>query len=160
MNDQDRLAIAAKQHEVGFPVAWFGSFVGALGSFADGNTVLDEVDRTGAPSAMAPAAVLVARQQVVPVVLLRGSMIHEAIDRLVADNGATMQARQPAGDLLRRPAHRKEVADATPQGWLARQLVASAASSSSVGQDDGSLGIVSARPANGGWAGCCGAARG
>src|SRR5437763_16510067 len=64
-----------------------------------------------------------------------------------------MLVRQPAGDLLGRPSHRKAVADEIAQGGLARQLVAASASSSSPGQFDGPLGAVAAaRPAPAGLA--------
>src|SRR4029453_12928389 len=122
MDDQGGLAIGAEQHEVGLPVAGFGPGIGDGRPLADGDAGLDVVDGAGAALAPRPAAVLAAGQEAVPIVLLRGAVIDEAIDRLVADDRATMLARQPAGDLLRRPPHRKEVTALVPQSRLAPPL--------------------------------------
>lgn len=142
VHDQHGLAVFAKQHEVSFPMPWFMAGVGAFRSLAEGDTVFDEVDGTGTPPAEPATAVLVAPQQMVPVVLLGGPMIDETIDGLMADDGVTMQVRQSAGDLLGRPSHRKAVADEASQGGLARQFVATAAPAPAPGEPDGAVGLV------------------
>src|SRR5215475_4302523 len=142
VNDQDGLAGDAEQHEVGLPVARFGPGIGGDRPLADGHAGLDVADRAGASLAAWPAAVLAARQEAVPIVLLRGAMIDEAVDRLGTDDRATMQARQSAGDLLRRPPHRKEVTDLVPQSRLARQLVAPATVAPSFSQHHRPLGVI------------------
>ena len=69
MNDEDGLSIGTEEHEVGLPMAGLGPRGDGGGPLADGHTVLDVVDRAGATPAMAAAAMLSTRREVVPVVL-------------------------------------------------------------------------------------------
>ena len=55
-----------------------------------------------------------------------------------------MLARQPAGDLLGRPSHRKAVADESAQRRLARQLVTTATPPPPLGELDRPIGAVAA----------------
>src|SRR5665213_2524453 len=69
-----------------------------------------------------------------PVILLRRAVIDETIDCLVADKGATVVSRRPAGDLLGRQSHRKALPDQISQVRLARQLEATIPPAPTVGQ--------------------------
>src|SRR5271163_1512601 len=64
----------------------------------------------------------------------------------MADDDATMLARQPASDLLRRMSHRKAFADAVSQVRLARQLEAAIPLTSALGQLLGPERLVATRP--------------
>src|SRR5690606_10569950 len=71
-------------------------------------------------------------------------------DGLVADHRGTVLERQPAGDLARRPSHRKPVTDQGAQRWLARQLVAAPTPAPPLAQHLRSLPVIAARPCFGG----------
>src|SRR5882672_10406518 len=145
---QHGLSIGSEQHEVGFPMAGLAAGAGDLRASADGHTALNVAGGTAATAPAQPAAPgLTPRQQPVPIVLLRRAMIDEAIDRLGTDRRVLLEARQPAGDLLRRPPHRKEVADDRTQRRLARQLMARVPASSALSQHLGPRAVVmAARP--------------
>src|SRR5436305_13705162 len=64
----------------------------------------------------------------------------------MADDDATMLARQPTGDLLRRMSHRKAFADAFAQARLARQLEAAIHTSPTLGQLLGPYRLVAPLP--------------
>ncbi len=146
MTGQHRVAVAREQHQIGFPVACLAAPGGGLGALVDACAALEGLDRTAAAPTQPPPPVLGARQQPVPVVLLRRAVIDEPVDGLVADERATLLERQPAGDLLRRSSHRKVIADIGPQVRLARQLVARVPAPPSPGQPIGPLRLVAARP--------------
>lgn len=100
---EDSLAVLAEEHEVGFPMAGQGAVVGLRGTIVNGDAVLDMVDGAAAPLAQAAAAGLVAGQEAMPVILLGGAMVDEAVDGLVADQGRAFEVAETTGDLLGRP---------------------------------------------------------
>src|SRR5665213_2017391 len=81
-----------------------------------------------------------------PVILLRRAVIDETIDCLVADKGATVVSRQPAGDLLGRQSHRKALPDQISQVRLARQLEATIPPAPTVGQTLRASRIIATAP--------------
>src|SRR5665213_1740645 len=81
-----------------------------------------------------------------PVILLRRAVIDETIDCLVADKGATVVSRQPAGDLLGRQSHRKALPDQISQVRLARQLEATILPAPTVGQTLRASRIIATAP--------------
>lgn len=99
----------AEAHDIGLPVARLPTFEDVSGSFSDGNTVPDVIDRTS-PAFTEPAtAALLLRQQAMPVVALGAAEVDIAIDGLMADAHARLRKRQPAGDRFGRPSHRKNL---------------------------------------------------
>ncbi len=61
MGDQDRLAVAAKQHQIALPMAQAGAGVNLGGPLMNRHPVLDVIDRSGTYSE-APAPGFVPRQ--------------------------------------------------------------------------------------------------
>lgn len=103
VSGEKSLAVFAEEHEVGFPVAGKGAVVGHRRAIVNRDAVLDVVNGTASALAEAAAARLVARQETVPVILLGGAMVDEAVDGLVADQGLAFEVTETAGDLLGGP---------------------------------------------------------
>ena len=80
MGDEQALAVFGEQHEVGFPMAWRSAIGDVDGSFADRAAELDGAGRTAAALAEASAPGFATREQAMPIVLLRRSMIGETVD--------------------------------------------------------------------------------
>ena len=80
MEDEQPLAISGEQHEVGFPMPRDAAAFDLGGSFGDRTPLFDEAGRAAARASAAPASEFVARQQAMPVILLRRAMIDETID--------------------------------------------------------------------------------
>src|SRR5579863_2261164 len=104
VEDQDGLAVFSEEHQIGVPVAGLGAVVGLRGASVNRHTVLEVQHRTSAARAQVSAARLAAGQQAVPVILLGGAMVDEAVDGLVRDYRLAAGATEAAGDLLGRPA--------------------------------------------------------
>ena len=147
MDDEQGPVALAKQHEVSLPVSR-GLPCGYLGwTLADGNTLFDQFAKAAARSREVAPAMFAARQEAIPGGGgLARPVIDETIDGLVADDRATLLARQPAGDLLGRLSHRKAFLDVGCKVRLACQLEAGIPSSSSRCQSVCPLTIVEPGP--------------
>lgn len=80
MGDQDGLTVCAEQHEVGLPVPWLLSVRCGFAALMDTYAMFDEVYRAAAAPAGSSSAMFAARQEAVPVILLRRSVVDEAVD--------------------------------------------------------------------------------
>jgi hypothetical protein len=105
---------------------------------------------TAVTGAEAAAARLVARQEAVPVILLGGTMIDEAIDGLVRDDRVAAPSAQAASDLLGRPALEKVLADEGAELGRGGEFVGSATLTTPLGQLLSAQGIVATLPGFGG----------
>ena len=74
------LAVSGEQHEVGLPVAWHLAVFNLGGPFGDRAPVFDEACGAATSAAATPADKFVARQQLVPVILLGRTVIDKPID--------------------------------------------------------------------------------
>ena len=132
MEDEQGSIVFAEQHEVGLPMSR-GLPRGHLGrTFGDGNPLFDQSAKAATRSLETATSVFVTGQEPIPGwVRLACPVIDETVDGLVADDRATLFARQPAGDLLGRQSHRKALLDVGRKVRLARQLEAGIPLSSS-----------------------------
>ena len=80
MGDEDGLAIAGKQHEIGFPMDWALPIIGVRRALAQGAAMLDDVEHAPAGRDRVTAPVPGARQQAVPIILLCRTVVDEAVD--------------------------------------------------------------------------------
>ena len=80
VENKQPLAISGEQHEVGFPVARHLAAFDLGGPFGDRAPLFDEAGGAATWMPAAPASEFVARQQAMPVILLRRTMIDETID--------------------------------------------------------------------------------
>ena len=140
------LADAAEGHDVGFPVTRLLAFEDVSRAFGNGNTVPDVIDRASTAFAEPAAAVLLVREQAVPVVALGGAEIGIAVDGLVADAHARLIQRQPAGDRFGRPSHRKFVSHETAQFRLARHFGAPLPFASTLHESVSPQRLIATRP--------------
>ena len=147
MEDEQGSIGFAEQHEVGFPMAW-GLPCGHLGrTLGNGNPMFDQPAKATSRSCEMAATVFMTGQEPIPGRIgLTSPVVDETIDGLVADDRATLFARQPASDLLGRQSHRKALPDVGRKVRLARQLEAGIPSSSSGRQTVRPLAIIGAGP--------------
>ena len=103
MGGEKSLAVFAEEDEVSFPMAWGGAVVSLRGTIVNRDAVLDMVNRTAAALAEATPSRLVAGQEAVPVILLGGAMVDEAVDGLLADQGLAIEVTETTSDLLGGP---------------------------------------------------------
>ena len=80
VENQQPLAISGEQHEVGFPMARHTTAFDLGGSFSDREPLFDEAGRAAAWASAAASSEFMARQQAMPIILLRRAMIDETID--------------------------------------------------------------------------------
>src|SRR5260370_24729799 len=80
VENKQSLAISGEQHEVGFPMARRLAAFDLCGSFSDRAPLFDKAGRAPAWAASTPSSQLMTRQQAVPVILLRPTVIDETID--------------------------------------------------------------------------------
>ena len=80
MRDEDGLAIAGKEHEIGFPMARALPVVGVGRALGQRAALLDDIDHAAALRGIAAAPVAGARQHAMPIILLRRTVVDEAID--------------------------------------------------------------------------------
>ena len=80
VENKQPLAISGEQHEVGFPMARRRAAFDLRGSFNDRAALFDEAGGAAAWAASASSSELMTRQQAVPVILLRRTMIDETVD--------------------------------------------------------------------------------
>ena len=80
VQNKQPLAISGEQHEVGFPVARDLAAFDLGWPFNDRAPLFDEAGGAAAWACAAPSPEFVARQQAVPIILLRRTMIDETID--------------------------------------------------------------------------------
>ena len=135
MEDEQGSIVFAEQHEVGLPMSR-GLPRGHLGrTFGDGNSLFDQSAKAAARSREMAASMFVTGQEPIPGwVRLTCPVIDETVDGLVADDRATLFARQPAGDLLGRQSHSKALLDVGRKVRLARQLEAGIPSQQHLGR--------------------------
>jgi hypothetical protein len=126
---EDGLAVGAEEHKIGFPMAGLSAIGGTERPQSNGNAAFDVVNRTAAPTAAPTAFALAARQIEAPGIVFGAGNLggDEAIDGLVADDDATVLTRQPAGDLLGRPAAAQTIEGQCLQFRIAQQLAAAPA---------------------------------
>src|SRR6202007_286591 len=97
VQDQDGLAVAGEEHEVGFPVPGLAAVAGGLGAPGDADAVLDQQGGAAALLAAPPAAGLGSGQIVAPVAVV-GALhlgVDEPVDGLYA--GHRLAAGLPPG---------------------------------------------------------------
>lgn len=80
MGDQDGLPILGKEHEIGFPMPCCLTIVRVGGALAQRAAMLDDIDHAAARPGITAAPVLGAGQQTMPIILLRRTVIDEAVD--------------------------------------------------------------------------------
>ena len=80
VQNKQPLAISGEQHEVGFPMARHMAAFDLGGSLSDREPLFDEAGRAAAWASAAASSEFVARQQAMPIILLRRAMIDETID--------------------------------------------------------------------------------
>ena len=106
---QEITSLCAELHEVALPMAELTSVINGLPALMDGAAPRD---RFAPAFKIAPApGRLGPRQIAMQLLTAHRPALDEAIDRLVAHPMLRSFQPEPAGDLLRRPAHRKVVAD-------------------------------------------------
>jgi len=126
---EDRLAVGAEEHEVGFPMAGL-STVGGIGRpQSKRNAVFDVLGGAAAASATEASFAFATRQVEAPRVILGACDLggDEAIDGFMADDDAAVLAREAPRDLLRRPAVAQAIEDEGLQLGMAQQLAAAPA---------------------------------
>jgi hypothetical protein len=96
VSDEQILPPVAEAHHVGFPMTGFLAFIDVGGSFGNGNTVLDYIDRAVATLAGPPAAMSLSGQEAVQVNLLGAAEIDVAVDSFVTDAHARAESHQSA----------------------------------------------------------------
>ncbi|KFD28950.1 hypothetical protein IH86_06995 [Sphingobium yanoikuyae] len=80
MGDQDGLATLGKEHEVRFPMPWPLPVLNLCRALTQRAPMLDDIDHAATETARTAALVLGPRQQAMPVILLGGAVIDEAVD--------------------------------------------------------------------------------
>ncbi len=123
---QDGLPIGGKEHEIGLPMARVGSVTGFWGSQSNGDTVLDVHGRVAVFWGASAALALAAGEVEPPGVILGASDLSgdEAINGFMTDNRPAFFAREPAGDLLRRPSLTEAVQDQSLEVGPTQQFAA------------------------------------
>ena len=124
VKDEDGLAVAGEQREVGFPVPGLVTIAGGLGALCDADAVLDMQGRAATPLA-SPAATGLGPGQIVAPAAVVGALhlgVDEPIDGLYADHrpsaGLTLEA---PGDLFGGPGLGQQVEHLAAQRVVAIQ---------------------------------------
>ncbi len=149
MKDQDSLSVFSEEPEIGFPVSRLGAVLGLRGAIVNRHAVPEVQHRASCAGAQATAAGFAARQEAVPVILLGGAVVDEAVDGLVRDHRVAVETPQATGDLLGRPALLEVATHRGPQDGRGSELVGSAALPAPLGERLGARRRVTALPSLG-----------
>ena len=124
LEGEQGLALVAKEHQVGFPVAGSSAVVGFDWALGDVPTMADKGSGTAALAPSAAPLGLAAGQQVAPGIVLAAVDLglNEAVDGLVGDDGASGFQSQATGHLFGRPASLEAGVDGVAQGGVSVQL--------------------------------------